>query len=161
MSMRSSFVSLAAFLSITTGCGPTKIPTPASISIPDHLGRQGVEIALLSAVVVRPAPAVFNPREEMPAEQYEQLVWNYYLTVPNTQGWTVESRKPGLITALIKRAGYHLRAAVHYDDRTARVAIVDSSGLDQTADSIHGNAVGWILKLEDRVRTELQQMAAR
>ena len=162
MSTRSSFVSLAACLLVAAGCGgAAKIPTPASIAIPDQLGRQAVEIALLSAVVVRPAPAVFDPREELPAEQYEQLVWNYYLTTPSTGGWTVESRKPGIITAIIKRSGYHLRTAVRYDDRTARASIVDSSGLNQTADSIHGNAAAWILKLEGRIGTELQQMAAR
>jgi hypothetical protein len=158
--MRSLFA--AALLLLTTvACGPERIPAPAAIPIPNHLNPQATEIAILSALAVRPAPAIFDPHQPMAANEYEQLVWNYYLTTPSRMGWGVESRRLGLVTGLIKRAEYHLRVAVHYDDRTARVTIVDSSGLDQTADSIHGRAAGWILKLESRIRTELDQMAAR
>jgi hypothetical protein len=142
------------------GCRPEQIPAPATIQIPSSLNHRSVEIAILSALAVRPPPAVFNPRETMNEDDYEKLVWNYYLTAPPTLGWAVESRKPGVIIGLIRRTDYHLRVAVQYDDQFAKVSIVDSSGLDQTADSIHGKAVGWILKLETRIRTELQQIAS-
>ena len=157
--MRSLFAA-SLLLLVTVACAE-RIPAPAAIPIPNHLNPQATEIAILSALVVRPAPAIFDPHQPMPANEYEQLVWNYYLTTPSRMGWGVESRRLGLATGLIKRADYHLRVAVNYDDRFARVSIVDSSGLDQTADSIHGKAAGWILKLESRIRTELDQMAKR
>jgi len=72
----------------------------------------------------------------------------------------VVSRKPGLVTAEISRTRYLLRVAVRYDDRTARVSIVESSGLRQGGGRIHRKAVGWILKLETRIRQHLQGMAA-
>jgi hypothetical protein len=156
--LKQLLVLLTAITGFIWGCSTTDIPTPATIPIPSGLSEQGVEIAILSAMVVRPPPPVFDPREAMPKEQYEQLVWNYYVTTPTSGGWVIESRDPGAVTGIIKRSGYHLRVVVRHDERAARVSIVDSSGLDQESGSIHENAAEWILKLEARIRSELQQM---
>jgi hypothetical protein len=151
-------VATLLLVTVLSGCA-RPIPTPSEIAVPGGLSQQAIEIALLSAVTTRPPPALFASRQLMSNEEFEQLVWNYYVITPRRLGWAVEARKPGEIIALIQRPTYHLRAAVTYDESVARVAIVDSSGLDQTADSIHRKARGWILKLESRMRTQLVQMA--
>ena len=77
-----------------------------------------------------------------------------------TRAWAVKSREPGLVKAAITRPTYELNVAVSYDDRQARVSILDSTGLHQEDGKIHGNAVSWILKLEGRIRAEFDRMAS-
>jgi hypothetical protein len=158
--MRGPLVRLGALLLLTMACGGRPIPEPEQIPVPPGVGAQATEIAILSALMNLPPPAIYDPRAPMPRETYEQMVWNYYLTSPG-RGWVVESRDPGRVVAKIARAKYLLRIQVQYDQNRAAASILESSGLAQQDGRIHRKAVGWILKLEQRIRTELARFAGR
>lgn len=141
------------------GCRTRAIPDPHSIPIPSSLSRQNIEVAILSALSVQPPPGIYDPREEMPEDEFDQLIWTYYLASPRNRAWVVDSRDPGRITAVISRTRYLLRIAVEYDDDRAKVSIIESTGLGQSSSRIHRKAVAWVLKLETRIRNEFSRMA--
>jgi hypothetical protein len=157
--MRSVLSILCLALVMIGGCRTRAIPEPETIPIPNGLSHQNIEVAILSALSLRPPPGTYDPREGMPEDEFARLVWSHYVSAPGNRSWAVESRSPGRITAVISRARYLLRIAVDYDDHLAKVSIIESTGLDQSSTRIHRKAVAWVLKLESRIRSELLRMA--
>jgi hypothetical protein len=161
MRPRSSWLfAVLALLAVGVGCQSRPIPEPERIIIPDRLSQQAAEVAILSAVTAQQPPGIYDPSVEMAEQDFDLLVWNYYVASPG-RAWVVESREPGRIVGVIERARHRLRVQVVYDRYAAKVSIVDSTGLGQEDGQIHRRAVAWVLKLEERLRTELDRMAAR
>jgi len=145
---------------MVAGCRTRAIPELENIPIPSGLSTQNIEVAILSALTVQRPPGSYNPRDQLPEDDFAQMVWQNYISTGGNRAWVVESRNPGRITAVLSRTHYHLRIAVDYDDRQAKVSILDSAGLSQSSTRIHRKAVAWILKLQSRIRSELLRMAA-
>src|SRR5262245_6137633 len=103
-------ISTLSLVALVAGCASTRpIPESQSIPVPRGLNEQNVEIAILSALLVQPPPGIYDPRAIVPKEQYDQLVWNYYVTSAGNRGWIVKSREPGIVTAAISRPQYELK----------------------------------------------------
>jgi hypothetical protein len=157
--MRVTLSVLCLALVMIGGCRTRAIPEPENIPIPSRLSHQNIEVAILSALSIQSPPGIYDPREEMPEDEFARLIWSYYVSSPGNRSWVVESRNPGRITAVISRTRYLLRIAVDYDDRRAKVSIIESTGLSQSSTRIHRKAVAWVLKLESRIRNEFLRMA--
>jgi len=148
-----------ALLALGSGCNSRPMPEPEPIPVYDNLGEQAVEVAVLSALTAQPPPGIYDPRVEMSDQDFQQLTWNYYVASPG-RAWAVESREPRRVVGVIERTRYRLRVEVTWDDHWARASILDSTGLGQQDGQIHRRAVGWLRKLEQRLRDELSRLAA-
>jgi hypothetical protein len=148
-----------ALLALGSGCRSVPMPEPEPIPIYDNLSEQAIEVAVLSALTAQPPPGSYDPRVEMSGQDFEQLTWNYYVASPG-RAWVIESREPRRVVGVIERASFRLRVQVTWDDHRARASILDSTGLGQQDDQIHHHAVGWLRKLERRLRAELSRLAA-
>ena len=149
-------LSFGFLIALSGACATnSSFPQPMTVDIPPGLGQQHIETMVISGLLNKPAPYRYDPRVEIAPEEYEKTISEAYLLRPDSRGWVIENREPGLITATLSRpARYLLRIHVAFDNSVVGLSIVDSRGLNQTETQIHHKAVGWLRKAQLRIHNK-------
>lgn len=140
-------------------CKTAPIPTLPVIKVPPGLSVQQVELAILSGILNQRPPESYDPRSDMPDDEFQQLVWKHYLQSASARSWFPESRSPGVIEAAVNARSHYLRVALAYDTTSIRMKILESRNLRQSGGRIHKRAVVWLDHLEEHIRRELGRMS--
>ena len=140
-------------------CRTVPIPGPTVIQVPSGLTEQNVEIAILAAITNRHPPEDYIPSEALSDADFQRLVWRAFLHEAHGRSWTVESRQPAEIVAVVNVRSHYLQLGIPFDTDTVRLEIRGSRNLMQSGNQIHRKVPLWIHGLEERIRRELGRMS--